>query len=230
MFAQLKKLLEGNDEALGILGEIEKTQSELTQTVNSLEVKFSEARDGRDKVKSQLRFVKDKLGVEELNEDTLAKALKQKGDDAELLNLKAQLEKTAKEKEEIESSYKGKLSNYVMKTELSKTGLAQDAYNSEMYQILEGLVLTGATYQDDGKITFKNEDGSTVYSDKGKPMSLEDKVALIKADPRYAPMFKGGTTSGTGSGNKTGAPSAAKLDLNAQKQDRVSTIKERYGL
>lgn len=227
---ELKKLLDGNEEATKFVDEVFTTKDELTKQVNSLEVKFNEAKEGRDKTKERLRYVQETLGVDEINEETLAKALKRKGgDDAELQNLKQQLEKAAEERKQIEDKYKRELSTYVMKTELTKTGLAQDAYNGEMYQILEGIVLKDAQY-DNGNVVFKNPDGSTAYGENGKPLSLKDRVSQIKADPRYAPMFKPSGNGGTGTKGVDGKPSTNKIDLAGSKQERARAIAERYGL
>jgi len=123
--------------------------------------------------------------------------LKGKGSDAEVQNLKSQLEKAVAEKGEIEATYKGKLSSYALKSELSKTGLAQKALNGEVYQILEGLALNGASYTDDGKVVYRNDDGSTKYTN-GKEMTLDDRVNELSNSQSYASLFKPIGTGGTG--------------------------------
>ena len=224
------KLLEGNEDAIKFVGDLDSTKNYLTQQVNSLEVKFNEARDGRDKTKESLRYVKEKLGIDEINDDTLAKALKKKGgDDAELQNLQKLLEEAKAQSKTVETEYKGKLAKYVMQNELGKTGLAQEAYNSKMYQILETEVLKDAVYEND-QIIFKNVDGSTLYGDKGKPMALEDRVAMLRSDPTYAPMFKPSNNGGGGSGGSQNGSSSSKVDVGGSKQEQISAIEQRFGL
>ena len=66
-----------------------------------------------------------------------------------------------------------------------------------------------------------------------KPITMQEKVQVKKkffTIVTKRKTFSQNRNKKTGSGNKTGAPSAAKLDLNAQKRDRVEAIKDRYGL
>lgn len=226
----LLKLLDGNEDAIKFVETMDSTKNDLTQQVNSLEVKFNEARDGRDKTKESLRYVKEKLGIDEINDDTLAKALKKKGgDDAELQNLQKLLEEANGKTKEVENEYKGKLAKYVMQNELSKTGLAQEAYNSKMYSILETEVLRDAVYEND-QIIFKNADGSTLYGDKGKPMALEDRVAMLRSDPTYAPMFKPSNNGGGGSGGSQNGNHSLKVKVGDTKENQVNAIADRFGL
>jgi len=202
---KLREIVGDNEEGLKILDEVASTQTELTTKLNTYEVDAKKAFATRDELKTQIKTVKEKLGLEELSDEALEKVLKgKKTDDAEVNNLKAMLEKTTKEREEIESGYQVKLSEYVLKSELTKTGLAQKAINGEMYGILETLALKGARTDDNGAIIFTNEDGSTKYMN-GKPMTLADRVAELENSEAYAPMFKPSGKGGTGAGKSGGA-------------------------
>jgi hypothetical protein len=102
---------------------------------------------------------------------------------------------------EIENGYKQKLSDFALKAELTKTGLAQKAINPSMYSVLEQVALHGAVYED-GVVKFVNADGSTQYHN-GKALTLGDRVEQLNGTPEYAPLFvpqgKGGT-GGKGGG------------------------------
>jgi len=193
-------LLGENEEAKKFLTEMSATTESLTKRINVLENDSRKAFETRDGVKAKAKKLLDKLGLDDLDnvdDDLLDKVLKGKGSDAEVQNLKTQLEKAVAEKGEIEATYKAKLSNYALKSELSKTGLAQKALNGEVYAILEGLALNGASYTDDGRVVYKNEDGSTKYNN-GKEMTLEDRVNELSNSASYASLFKPVGTGGTG--------------------------------
>jgi hypothetical protein len=197
MFEELKKFLDGNEDGLKLVATLEENQSTLTKKLNKLEVDSAKAFQTRDELKQKLGLVKSKLGLDEIDEEALTKALKGKTDDAELNNLKALLDKANKEKSDVESEYKSKLSNFALKSELQKTGLAQKSLNQDVYEILESIALKGATYSDDGSIAYKNEDGSTKYHN-GKPLTLADKVAELEQSEAYKPLFKAVGVGGTG--------------------------------
>ena len=205
---KLLELLKDNEEAVNFVSGLTQTTESLTKKINALEGDAKKAFETRDSTKQKAKKLLDKLGLDDLDnidDDLLDKVLKGKGSDAEVQNLKNQLEKAVAEKSEIENSYKGKLSSYALKTELNKTGLAQKALNAEVYAILENIALAGAIYTDDGKVIFKNEDGSTKYSN-GKEYTLNDRVAELSASASYAPLFKVEGKGGTGTNpqQKTG--------------------------
>ncbi len=197
---KLIELLNDNEEAVNFVSGLAQTTESLTKKINVLEGDAKKAFETRDATKQKAKKLLDRLGLDDfdnVDDDLLDKVLKGKGSDAEVQNLKAQLEKAVKEKGEIENSYKGKLSSYALKTELNKTGLAQKALNAEVYAILENIALSGASYTDDGKVVFKNDDGSTKYMN-GKEYTLDDRVLELSSSSSYAPLFKAEGKGGTG--------------------------------
>lgn len=209
----LLALLGENEEAKNFVSEMNANTESLTRRINVLETDSRKAFETRDTTKQKARKLLDKLGLDDLDnvdDELLDKVLKNKGSDAEVQNLKAQLEKAVAEKGQIESTYKSKLSDYALKTELTKTGLAQQALNGEVYAILEGLALQGAHYTDDGKIVFRNEDGSTKYVN-GKEMTLNDRVSELSASQSYASLFKPQGTGGTGANPNPNNTSTVKI-------------------
>lgn len=202
MLEKIKAFLEGNEEAMAVYNEAEKSVSELTTKINLLEVDSRKAFQTRDELKSKINAIKTKLGVEDITDEALDGILKgKKGDDTELNNLKSLLQKAESDKMEIENGYKQKLSDFALKAELTKTGLAQKAINPAMYSVLEQVALQGAVYED-GVVKFVNADGSTQYHN-GKALTLSDRVEQLNGTPEYAPLFvpqgKGGT-GGKGGG------------------------------
>ena len=219
MLDKLKPFLEGNEEALNILKEVEGNITQLTGKLNTLEVDSKKAFDARDSLKAQIRLAKEKLGLEDLTEEALTKVLKGKSDDTELNNLKTLLANANKEKDEIKSTYESKLSTFAMKQELSKTGLAQKAINADVYGILENIALTGATYKEDGSIVYTNDDGSTKYVN-GKPMSLADRVSELQMSDAYKPLFKADGVGGSGANpqGSGGNPSMKRSEMTPEQK------------
>ena len=203
-FEKLKELVGDNSEALEVIGVLETATNGNVKTINDLELKVSNITETRDKYKQGNDLIKKSFGVDNINDEVIQELLKSKGnkaDDAELQNLRQQIELVQKEKVDVENSYKTKLSDLGLKTALSKTGLAQKALNADMYGILEGLALNGAIYED-GNIVFKNDDKSTKYVN-GKPMTLEDRVNELATSESYATMFSPDGTGGGGANNGT---------------------------
>lgn len=211
-FAKLRDAIGDNEAAINIAKSLEESMASLTSQVNKLELKNDELLKDNGKTRDKFRLVREKLGIEDLTEENINAVLKSKPDEksqAELANLKAQLEKAYADKDSIENTYKTKMGDLVLKTELNRTGLAQKALNADTYMLLEGLVLSGASYNEDGGISFKNDDGSTSYID-GKPMTLEDKVNQLIGNPSYVGLFKPQGQGGGGSptnGNQGGSKS-----------------------
>lgn len=204
-FAKLMGLIGENEDAMELAKQLEASMNELTSKVNSQELKIQDTIQSRDKVKDKLKLFKEKTGIEEITAETIEEFLKVKPDEKtalEINNLKDQLEKAVQERSDIEDTYKMKMSDLVLKTELNKTGLAQQALNPESYQLLEGLVLNGASYTDEGKIVFKNTDGTTSFVD-GREMTLQDKVDSLISNGAYSGLLKptGNGGSGTASQN-----------------------------
>ena len=228
MFEKLIEIVGDNEEALKVINDAKATQETLTQKLNTYEVDAKKAFEKRDEFKSQLGLVKSKLGLEDLNEEALDKVLKSKGgDDAELNNLKGLIEKANQEKTQIEESYKSKLSQFALKTELQKTGLAQKAIDETAYGVLESIALQGASYENDS-IVFKNEDGSTKYVN-GAPMTLKDKVNELYNTSSFAGLFKADGKGGTGSnpqGGKSGAAAGTKKRSEMTHSEKAKFISE----
>jgi len=215
-FEKLIGLVGDNPEALEVIKLLETASTSNVGKINELELKVSNIAETRDKYKLGNDLVKKSFGIENINDETIAELLKSKGNkdnEAELQNLKQQIELGQQERADIETSYKSKLSDIALKNALSKTGLAQRAINPEVYEILEGIALKGAVYEDD-KIIFKNDDKSTKYVN-GKPMSLSDRVDELSKSTAYSTMFHAEGTGGGGASNSTNNKSVNTSSMSA---------------
>jgi len=206
MFEELLKIIGDNEAGKNLVEKIKSQQEELSSKYNSMEVKFNEAVETRNKAKEKLNLVKTKFGLEEISDEALDGVKKGKADEqviAEIENLKKALSQEVEAKKEIENSYKSKLQNMALDNAFANSGLVDIAANKETLSILKGLAKQGATFNDNEKIVFKNEDGSTALVD-GRPMTIEDKIKQISSNEAYAGLFKPTTQGGAGTQNTAG--------------------------
>lgn len=194
---KLRELVSDNQEAIEIIDGVRATVNELTSKLNKLETDSKKAFSARDELKSKLNLVKNTFGLDEIDDDSLTKILKSKGNENEITNLKSLLEKTTLEKQEMEKTYKQKLTSFAVEQAIIATGLAQKADTKEDFEFLKSKVLNGLVYNEDGSISFVNEDGSTVY-EQGKQLSIDAKVESLYNNPQYAKYFKTKGVGGTG--------------------------------
>lgn len=199
---KVKALLSDNSEAqqfVSSLAEKAENATQLTEKVNSLELKANEAINSRQQLKE---LIKNTTGLSEVSEDALKSLLgnKLKGDDksiAEINNLKKLLEEASNESKNISQTYEQKLQKLALDNALANAGLGANVANEAMYGIVAQLVKDGATYENDS-IVYKNADGTTKYGNNGKPMTINDRVAELKSDTNYAGLFKLDVKSGSG--------------------------------
>lgn len=221
MLEKLEQFIGDNEEAKNIINEVKNLLDGTTSKINELERTKNDLLSEVKKFKTGNSLVKQHLGIEQLNEDTLNEALSKfrKSDDTELNNLKTLLANANKEKDDIKNTYESKLSTFAMKQELSKTGLAQKAINADVYGILENIALTGATYKEDGSIVYTNDDGSTKYVN-GKPMSLADRVSELQMSDAYKPLFKADGVGGSGANpqGNGGNPSIKRSEMTPEQK------------
>ena len=199
---KVKALLSDNSEAqqfVSSLAEKAENSTQLTEKVNSLELKANEAITSRQQLKE---LIKNTTGLSEVSEDALKGLFnnKSKGDDksiAEINNLKKLLEEASNESKNTVQTYEQKLQKLALDNALANAGLGANVANEAMYGIVAQLVKDGATYENDS-IVYKNADGTTKYGNNGKPMTINDRVAELKSDTNYAGLFKLDVKSGSG--------------------------------
>jgi len=215
MFEQLRALVGDNAEAIKLIDQAESTSTANVQKINELETTVTAVKQTRDQYKGGNALVKSVLGIDAVNEDTIAEALKKfkgtgKGDEAskaEIENLKKLLKEAEDERENLTQGYEDKIQSMTLEKAIAGSGIAGAAANEEMFEILTGLVKAGASIEG-GKVVYKNEDGSTVYGEDKQPLDIKGKVEKLKANPAYAGMFKvdikpGGGTPPQGGGTIT---------------------------
>lgn len=224
-FAELKKIVGDNTEALDLIGALESNQDELVKSNNTLELKFKDVQESRDKVKGRLNLVKNTFGIDELTEDALLSVKRSNDGDKslqlEVENLKNQLESANSKALSIEEQYKGELNQLKLDTELTRVGLAAKASSPETLELLKGLLKNGLDFE---TLTYKNPDGTTQYVD-GSPMNLEAKLNSIRNNTAYAGLFIANNTSGGSGSNKQQTNGAQKSLKDMNEQERLGLLR-----
>lgn len=217
MFEKLRAFVGDNAEALALIDTIEGTSNDNVQKINDLETTVEAVKQTRDQYKNGNALVKQVLGVDQVNEETIKEAIKalqkgSKGDDAskaEIDNLKNLLKETTDERENLKKDYEGKLQSMALENAIANSGLVTTVANEEMYSIVADMVKKGAVLDGD-QIVYKNEDGSTVYGDDKQPLNIKSKMDQLKNNPQYAGLFKVDVIAGSGTPHKQGG---ANLDV-----------------
>jgi len=209
---QIKALVGDNSEMLSFIDN-QKTNSDANIiTINGLEKSKGEILTELKSFKEGNTLIKNVLGIDKLNEETLKEALNGKGGKgdekltAEIGNLQKLLETANSEKSTLSSEYEGKIQKMALDNAISNSGVGATFANEAMYKLGINLIKDGASYEGDN-IIFKNADGTTAYNG-ATPMSIQDKLNGLKADPLYSGLFKPDVSSGGGknpqsSGNNT---------------------------
>lgn len=214
-FTQLLELLKENQEAQTFIKGVQETQETNVLTINKNETLINNLKGDLDKFKQGNSLVKSKLGLEQLNEDSLSEALNslKKGDldaksKAEIENLQRELEKANGLLTEKESAYTSQIQELKLGTKLSdlinNTSILPEA-RSDAMQIVKGMM----KFDNENNPVFLNEDGTTKYIN-GKPMGLEDAIGSLQESRAY--MFSRDTKGGSnGQGNDNGGSTGGKL-------------------
>ena len=213
MFEELKGFVGDNQDALELIKKIETSSTDNVVKINTLERQVTDITTTRDKFKTGNTLVKSVLGLDSLNEETLTDAIKalkgSKGGDnaslAEIENLKNLLAAAGTETNTLKSGYESQISTMGLDNAIANSGVGIDIANAEMFGIVKDLVKQGASFED-GKVVYKNQDGTTLYHNGTTPLTISDRVNTLKNNPSYSGLFKpvGSGGSGAPAGNPAG--------------------------
>jgi hypothetical protein len=228
--------LAGSDETLVEFVNSQKTSSEtLVTKVNTLETTNSGLLDDIKKFKQGNTLVKDSLGLEVVNSDTLTEALNKiktaKGDDkltAEIDNLKGLLEKANIDKDTLAKDYEGKLSNMALTNSLRDLGIGAMAINPLAEKMILDHLKDGASLDGDN-IVYRNTDGSTAYNGTNV-LTPKDKLEQMKSSDDWKAFIKGDIKSGGDSRESNNGGSQSSIKDAKNKQERTQAIKEKFNL
>ena len=234
-----EKLLEtvGDDQELKTFIEgVQSTQKDNVSTINKLETSLEEVKQTRDRYKQGNSLIKDKLGLENINEESLGAYLdsikKNTGEESlkvEIENLKRLLETANKDKQSLTNDYEAKIQDMGLTNSLRDLGIGGLASSPRTEQDILRELKSGAVFED-GNIIYK-KDGKTEYGTDGKPLDPKSKLAQLQASEEFKPYFKPDVKSGSGTPPNGGNEQNTKgVTLDGTKADRINAIKQKYNL
>ena len=237
MFEALKKLLGDNQEALAELANVEKQVKVLSTEVGTLESKLNGTTTNTIKLNEIAALFKAKLGLEtdDINEDLINEkinALKgtTKNDESFKAEL-ANLEKIIKDKElalqEKDKMYKDRELDFSLEREISKL-TSFEAVSPKANEILMREIKANAALEE-GKLVFKNTDGTILRDTNGLPVDLNKRLSTLKESEDYAFCFKSSAQSGSGVQTNNAQSYSGYANLSAADKEMLAHI-EKSGL
>jgi len=214
----------GNEELAAAVSGLKQSSSSSLDRVNKLESDLQKAIEKRDR---QAQLVKSTFGLEELTEDALKSVLDKAGKTdpdatkAETQQLMSLAEKLKKENEELSQKYQYTKNQYKIEKSLAKIGALEDTKGSKAYDILLSEITNGATFDENGILIFKANDGTTVRNADSSPVTLEQRYEALKNNEDLSFLFKEKRSkSGSGTSGTQGSTSA-KAPADYTEQERV---------
>lgn len=229
-FEQLLALVGDNVEAQTFIKGVQETQETNVQTINKNESLINNLKGDLEKFKQGNSLVKSKLGLEQLNEESLSEALskysKSKDDvvsKAEYENIKAELEKINGKYQEDTSKFNSTIQELKLGTQLQDL-IAGTSILPEARQDALQIVKSMMKFNENNEPVFLNEDGTTKYHN-GKPFGLADAVSSLQETRPY--MFSRDTKSGGGTQPNNGSATTGKLG--GTPEEERAYIQAKYG-
>ena len=208
----IRKIAEelGNEDLKSALAAVETSNIANLDKIGTLERDRNNAIEKRDR---QAKLVKGVFGLEELTEESLTKAAKgDKNPDAvlqaEIAKMSTMTEMLTVERDALNTRYNDAVNRYKVEKNLTSLGAVEDTENQRAYDILLNEVTNGATFDEEGTLVFRANDGTTVRNADGSPMTLSDRYSQVKDSDDFQFLFKAKRSkSGSGSGGSKGGGS-----------------------
>ncbi len=244
---ELKALVKDNAEATAILGEVESTIMQSTGKIADLERlnkegdnKLAEAIGSRDKVR---QTIKDELGISEFTPDAVRARLANYAADDVLAARDEQFNSlrasSAQKIEGLEGKLlakDGEMQGLMLKLAISKTDIMGQTKGEHATDMLLQWIAEDAVFDENGEITYKGNSGETLYNTNGNPLTLEDRIADIKADEGRDFIFQsrflqgGGAPTTKPSGGPAGNPaSGGKFARSTMTFEEKQDYRTKYG-
>lgn len=219
-YVELLALVKDNAEATTFIQGVQATQATNVQTINGLELKVNEANTTRDKYKQGNSLIKSKLGLEQVNEDTVNAYLESvKGknvDEKSQLEINTLKDLMANNKTDFES----KSSVYIneirdlksgsnLQNLIGKSGMIDDALaRGDMQKIVKSQM----SYNDKNEAIFLGDNGVTKYNADGSLFGVNDAISEALIERAYWQ----GTTVKSGGGSQSNSNGGQNLTLTEQ--------------
>jgi len=201
----------GNEELLNAVKGVKGSMGANLDRMSYLEKELQGTISKRDR---QAELVKSKLGLEELTEEALEKALSSKTKtgsaefEAEKRKLEDMVSMLQTEKESLNYKHQSVVNQYKIERGLNDLGAGNEVNGSKAYDILLSEITSNASFDSD-TLVFRANDGTTIRNADGTPMSLADRYRQLKDSDELKFLFiadkqksGSGTQDTKGGGNK----------------------------
>ena len=243
---ELRTLLADNHEATQLLGNVERTMqtsvdksTNLEQLIAGNETKLTEAIVGRDKVRD---IIKAELGIDEFTADAVRNKLSTyASDDAiaardkSINDLRASSGTKIETLEQAVKEGNTKLRDMTMKFAISSTDVMSQTKGEHANAMLLGWISQDAQFDEQGNIIYRGPSGETLYNSNSDPLTLEDRINEIKADPTRDFVFDsrflagGGAPTEKPSSGPAGDSMGGKFVRSKMSFEEQSLYRKKYG-
>lgn len=229
MYDKLLELAGSDSELVSFIKTEQTNSSNNVNTIQKLEKTNSDLLGEIKNFKQGNTLIKDALGLEQVNSDSIAEALSKlknaKGDEKltnEINNLKSLLETANSEKDSIVNDYESKIANNALTNSLRDLGVDALGINPMASKMMLDYLKEGATL--DGENIVYKKDGVTEYSGTNV-LTPKDKLEAMKTDDNWKAFIKGDVNSGTG-GRESNGGGLSKKRSEMSASERGNFIKE----
>lgn len=170
-------------------------------------------------------MIKENTGLEEITSDgfkTFLDGIKGEGASdalkADNEKLQAMISEYKTKLDGVDSQYQSELGNMKLNLSIMESGAMDGIESSVAKGLLLDKLKEGATVED-GATVFKDANGATVLKDDGSPLTVSDKMEMLRNDAEYAPFFPDRRKRGGGKGvddtnpSKHGVRDLSKMSL-----------------
>jgi len=232
MYDKIIELAGSDSEMVAFLKAEQENSNNNVTRIQTLEKTNSGLLDEVKTFKQGNTLIKESLGLEQVNSDSISEALSKlknaKGDEKltnEINNLKGLLENANSEKESIVNDYESKIANNALTNSLRDLGVDALGINPMASKMMLDYLKEGATL--DGENIVYKKDGVTEYNGTNV-LTPKDKLEAMKNDDNWKAFIKGDVNSGTGGRESNNTNNVGKLGGTKAEEDAY--IKEKFNL
>lgn len=230
-FEELTALVGDNEKAKNFIKGVEETVNTNVQTINKNETLINNLKGDLEKFKQGNSLVKNTLGLEQLNEDSLKEAinsLKKGNPDEKTQNEIKQLQDMLKQKNNEVESLNNKFTQYqrdMNSKDMVKKYATHESVVPTARVDVENRINAMMSYDENNKPIFLNEDGTTKYID-GKAADFEAVFNEIKSNSPH--LFVGTTASGGGTQGNQSNNNATVGKIDGTKEEQEAYIRQKF--
>ena len=218
-----------NPQAALALTDFQTSSNNALTKIGSLEVDLKTAAEKRDKLKHIIRTT---TGLEEVTEEGLTEFLAS-GDGQgevykkEIEQLQGKLLDSAGAVDEVSKGYEAQIFTLQLDRVVTMLGASNEVHNSHAYGTVLAELAKDAQF-DGQDVVYKNADGTTIYANGGNPASVKSRYDEIRADDKFAYLFKeqfvaGGSKAPTGPTTTTGGETIRRSTLDDEAKVKYIT-------